>query len=43
MTVTATRQKTDVHNVPSAVSIVDSTTLRDRMPNSPAEVLLDLP
>ena len=43
VTVTATRQKTDVHNVPTPVSVIDSMTLRDRMPNSPADILLDLP
>lgn len=43
VTVTATRRKTDVHDVPAPVSVVDSASLRERMPNSPADILLELP
>lgn len=43
VTVTATRVKTDVHNVAPAVSVVDSTAISARMPNSAADLLRELP
>ncbi|MFI5311368.1 MAG: TonB-dependent receptor plug domain-containing protein [Gemmatimonadales bacterium] len=43
VTVTATRHKTDVHDVATAVSVLDSATVRERLPNTPADLLRELP
>jgi hemoglobin/transferrin/lactoferrin receptor protein len=43
VTVTATRQKTDVHDVATAVSVLDSAAVRERLPNNPADLLRELP
>lgn len=43
VTVTATRQKTDVHDVPTPVSVLGSATVRERMPNNAADLLRELP
>ena len=43
VTVTATRRATDVQAVPSPVSVLDSTILRERQPNTAADLLRELP
>jgi outer membrane receptor protein involved in Fe transport len=43
LTITATRQKTDVHNVAAPVSVVDSADVRERVPNNAADLLRELP
>ncbi len=43
VTITATRVKTDVHNVAPAVSVLDSTTISRRLPNTAADLLRELP
>jgi len=43
VTVTATRRATDVQAVPTPVSVIDSTLLRERMPNTAADLLRELP
>lgn len=43
VTVTATRVKTDIHNVAPAVSVLDSTVISRRLPNSAADLLRELP
>ena len=43
VTVTATRTARDVFNAPSAVSVIDSATLRRRLPNTPVDAFRDLP
>ena len=43
VTITATRTEKDVFDVPSAVSVIDSATLRRRLPNTPVDVFRDLP
>ncbi|MBI2406852.1 MAG: TonB-dependent receptor [Gemmatimonadetes bacterium] len=43
VTVTATRRATDVQAVPSPVSVLDSTVLRERQPNTAADLLRELP
>ena len=43
VTVTATRVKTDVHNVAPAVSVIDSTTISKQLPNSASDLLRELP
>ena len=43
VTVTATRTEKDVFDTPSAVSVIDSATLRRRLPNTPIDAFRDLP
>ena len=43
VTVTATRSKRDVHDVATPVSVLDSTTMRDRQPATAADLLRELP
>jgi hemoglobin/transferrin/lactoferrin receptor protein len=43
VTITATRVKTDVHNVAPAVSVLDSTAISERLPNSASDLLRELP
>ncbi len=43
VTVTATRRATDVQAVPTPVSVLDSTVLRERQPNTAADLLRELP
>ncbi len=43
VTVTATRRATDVQSVPTPVSVLDSTVIRERQPNTAADLLRDLP
>jgi len=43
VTITATRVKTDVHNVAPAVSVLDSTAIQQRLPNTAADMLRELP
>ncbi len=43
VTVTATRRATDVQSVPTPVSVLDSTILRERQPNTAADLLRELP
>ncbi len=43
VTVTATRRATDVQAVPSPVSVLDSAVLRERQPNTAADLLRELP
>ena len=43
VTVTATRRATDVQAVPSPVSVLDSAMLRERQPNTAADLLRELP
>ena len=43
VTITATRHPTDVHEVAAPVSVLDSSVLRDRAPNNPADLLRELP
>jgi outer membrane receptor protein involved in Fe transport len=43
VTITATRTEKDVFNAPSAVSVIDSATLRRRLPNTPVDAFRDLP
>jgi len=43
VTVTATRRATDVQAVPAPVSVLDSTILRERQPNTAADLLRELP
>ena len=43
VTVTATRRATDVQNVPTPVSVLDSSVIRERQPNTAADLLRDLP
>ncbi|HVT39183.1 MAG TPA: TonB-dependent receptor [Gemmatimonadaceae bacterium] len=43
LTITATRQKTDVHDVAAPVSVLDSADVRERAPNNPADLLRELP
>ncbi len=43
VTVTATRRATDVQAVPTPVSVLDSAVLRERQPNTAADLLRELP
>ncbi|MDQ8155159.1 MAG: TonB-dependent receptor [Gemmatimonadota bacterium] len=43
VTVTATRRATDVQAVPTPVSVLDSAMLRERQPNTAADLLRELP
>jgi hemoglobin/transferrin/lactoferrin receptor protein len=43
VTITATRQKTDVHDVPTPVSVVDDATIRGQTPNNATDLLRSLP
>ena len=43
VTITATRTAKDVFDTPSAVSVIDSTTLQRRLPNTPVDAFRDLP
>ena len=43
VTITATRTEKDVFDAPSAVSVIDSATLRRRLPNTPVDGFRDLP
>lgn len=43
VTVTATRQKTNVHDVPTPVSVIDSASLREKQPNTAADLLREMP
>ena len=43
VTITATRTEKDVFDSPSAVSVIDSATLRRRLPNTPVDAFRDLP
>ena len=43
VTVTATRTARDVFDAPSAVTVIDSATLRRRLPNTPVDAFRDLP
>jgi hemoglobin/transferrin/lactoferrin receptor protein len=43
VTVTATRQKTDVHDVAQPVNVLDSMVIRSRLPNTAADLLRELP
>jgi outer membrane receptor protein involved in Fe transport len=43
VTVTATRQKTDVHDVPTPVSVLDTTAVRERTPANASDLLRELP
>lgn len=43
VTITATRTEKDVFDVPSAVSVIDSATMRRRLPNTPVDAFRDLP
>ncbi len=43
VTVTATRQATDVHDVPTPVSVLDTTAVRERTPANAADLLRELP
>jgi len=43
ITITATRTEKDVFDAPSAVSVIDSATLRRRLPNTPVDAFRDLP
>lgn len=43
LTVTATRRATDVQAVPTPVSVLDSAVLRERQPNTAADLLRELP
>ena len=43
VTITATRTAKDVFDAPNAVAIIDSATLRDRVPNTPVDLFRDLP
>lgn len=43
VTVTATRRSTDVHDVAQPVSVLDSTIIRSRLPNTAADLLREIP
>ncbi len=43
VTVTATRRATDVTAVPAPVSVLDSSAIRERMPNAATDLLRELP
>ena len=43
VTITATRQRTDVHDVPAPVSVVEDVTIRDQAANSATDLLRTLP
>ena len=43
VTITATRRMTDVQAVPTPVSVLDSSLIRERQPNSAADLLRELP
>lgn len=43
VTITATRTARDVFDAPSAVSVIDSATLRNRASNTPVDLFRDLP
>ena len=43
VTITATRTAKDVFDAPTAVAIIDSATLRERVPNTPVDLFRDLP
>ena len=43
VTITATRLKTDVHDVATPVSVLDSAAVRERVPNNAADLLRELP
>ncbi len=43
VTVTATRQATDVHDVPTPVSVLDTSAVRERTPANAADLLRELP
>ena len=43
VTVTATRRVTDVHDVPTPVSVLDSAAVRERTPRNAADLLRELP
>jgi hemoglobin/transferrin/lactoferrin receptor protein len=43
VTVTATRRATEVQSVPTPVSVLDSTIVRERQPNTAADLLRELP
>ena len=43
VTITATRTAKDVFDTPSAVSVIDSATLRRRLPNTPVDAFRELP
>ncbi|MEK7240736.1 MAG: TonB-dependent receptor [Gemmatimonadota bacterium] len=43
VTVTATRRATDVQSVPTPVSVLDSSIIRERAPNTAADLLRELP
>ena len=43
VTVTATRRKTDTHDVAQAVNVLDSTVIRSRLPNTAADLLREIP
>jgi hemoglobin/transferrin/lactoferrin receptor protein len=43
VTITATRHATDVHDVATPVSVLDSAAVRERLPNNPADLLRELP
>lgn len=43
VTVTATRQQTDVHDVPTPVSVLDTTAVRERTPANASDLLRELP
>lgn len=43
VTVTATRQTTDIKAVPAPVSVIDAATIRERTPNSATDLLRELP
>lgn len=43
VTITATRTARDVFDVPAAVSVIDSATLRNKLPNTAVDAFRDLP
>ena len=43
VTITATRTAKDVFDAPSAVSVIDSAALRNRLPNTPVDAFRELP
>jgi len=43
VTVTATRAPTDIRRVPAPVTVMDSTTIRERSPNNAADLLREAP
>ena len=43
VTITATRRATDVHDVPTPVSVVDSSTIREQSPRNATDLLRELP